>query len=80
MESTAALLQRVEAYCTEHGIAESTLGRLAVNDGKLVSRLRAGKDVTVSVFERLSTYMETPPPIQGRSGPRAEAEAPEAAE
>jgi hypothetical protein len=29
-------------------MAESTFGRLAVNDGKLVSRLRLGGDVTAS--------------------------------
>ena len=36
------LLPRIEEYCRATGTAESTFGRIAVNDGKLVSRLRAG--------------------------------------
>ena len=41
------LLQQVERYCRSAGIAESTFGRQAVNDGKLCSRLRAGKSITL---------------------------------
>lgn len=39
-------------------IAETTFGRLAVNDGKLVRRLRAGDNVTVSTIERVRAFLE----------------------
>ena len=41
-----ALLRDIAEYCRSAGIAESTFGRLAVNDGKLVGRLRLGGRVT----------------------------------
>jgi len=47
-KSTDALLAEIEAYCRRAGIAESTFGRHAINDGKLCSRLRAGKNVTLA--------------------------------
>jgi len=37
------LLQEISGYCRRVGMAESTFGRLAVNDGKLVSRLQIGR-------------------------------------
>jgi len=39
-------------------MAESTFGRLAVNDGKLVSRLRFGGRVTIETVERVKTFMQ----------------------
>ena len=41
------LLQEISEYCRRAGIAESTFGRRAVNDGKLASRLRYGGRVTL---------------------------------
>ena len=41
-----ALLRDIAEYCRGAGIAESTFGRLAVNDGKLVGRLRLGGRVS----------------------------------
>jgi len=38
-------------------MAESTFGRLAVNDGKLVSRLRFGGRVTIETVERVKAFM-----------------------
>src|SRR5262245_49658003 len=38
-------------------MAESTFGRRAVNDGKLVSRLRIGGRVTMETVERVRTFM-----------------------
>src|SRR5205823_8179450 len=34
------LLQQIAEYCRHTGLAESTFGRRAVNDGKLTARLR----------------------------------------
>ncbi|MEJ8575028.1 hypothetical protein [Microbaculum marinum] len=43
-------------------MAESTFGRLAVNDGKLVARLRDGKSVTLHTLERLQQFMRSASP------------------
>ena len=34
------ILQEISEFCRSRGLAESTFGRRAVNDGKLASRLR----------------------------------------
>ena len=58
MSSTTRLvLQEVEEYCRSAGIAESTFGRQAVNDGKLCSRLRAGKNITLETAQRVRDYI-----------------------
>ncbi len=38
-------------------MAESTFGRRAVNDGKLVSRLRLGARITPETLTRLNDYL-----------------------
>jgi hypothetical protein len=52
-----SLLREISGYCRRIGMAESTFGRLAVNDGKLVSRLRFGGRVTIETVERVQTFM-----------------------
>ncbi len=52
-----SLLQEISGYCRRIGMAESTFGRLAVNDGKLVSRLRFGGRVTIETVERVRAFM-----------------------
>ena len=68
------LLQQIESYCRAAGIAESTFGRQAVNDGKLCSRLRAGKNVTLDTAQRVRNYIERQPngepPLAPRPGSR----------
>ncbi|MGE0502090.1 MAG: hypothetical protein AB7I79_15110 [Rhizobiaceae bacterium] len=59
------LLQAIRDYCRASGVAESTFGRLTVNDGKLVSRLRYGGRVTPETAERLLAFMRMPPPKRG---------------
>jgi hypothetical protein len=51
------ILKEIGDYCREAGLAESTFGRLAVNDGKLISRLREGGRITTDTLDRLRTYM-----------------------
>jgi len=51
------LLSEIADYCRRVGMAESTFGRRAVNDGKLVSRLRIGGRVTMETVERVRTFM-----------------------
>jgi len=55
--STESLLGEIEAFCRQNGIAESTFGRQAVNDGKLCVRLRNGKDVTLDTAARIREFI-----------------------
>jgi hypothetical protein len=58
MHSTAdSLLGEIESFCRRSGIAESTFGRLAVNDGKLCVRLRNGKDVTLETAAKIRGFI-----------------------
>src|SRR5262245_305903 len=58
------LLQEIAEYCRRTGLAESTFGRRAVNDGKLTSRLRNGGRITTETLDRIRSFMsahrETP--------------------
>src|SRR5215831_19799710 len=56
-----ALLRDIAEYCRGAGIAESTFGRLAVNDGKLVGRLRLGGRVTSETVERVRAFIASAP-------------------
>jgi hypothetical protein len=55
------LLRDIAEYCRRARMAESTFGRLAVNDGKLVSRLRLGGRVTADTVARVHAFIERPP-------------------
>ena len=52
------LLKEIGDFCRDTGLAESTFGRLAINDGKLVSRLRDGGRITTETLDRLRVFME----------------------
>src|SRR5438093_4601812 len=56
-----ALLRHIAEYCRSAGIAESTFGRLAVNDGKLVGRLRLGGRVTTETVDRVRAFIAGQP-------------------
>jgi hypothetical protein len=58
----AALLRDIESFCRVAGIAESTFGREAVNDGKLCSRLRSGRNVTLETAARIRRYIQESKP------------------
>jgi hypothetical protein len=62
-----ALLRDIAEYCRVVGIAESTFGRLAVNDGKLVGRLRLGGRVTTDTVQRVRAFIarESQPAVNG---------------
>ncbi len=51
------ILLEIGEFCRGAGLAESTFGRLSVNDGKLVSRLRDGGSVTIETLARLRHFM-----------------------
>ena len=60
------LLGEIADYCRSVGMAESTFGRRAVNDGKLVGRLRIGGRVTIETVERVRTFMSEHRSIESR--------------
>ena len=53
------LLQEISEYCRHTGLAESTFGRRAVNDGKLASRLRHGGRITTETLDRIRSFMSS---------------------
>jgi len=67
-----SLLRDIADYCRKNGVAETTFGRLAVNDGKFVSRLRDGRRITTATLERVRAFIATaavPAPPAGASLP-----------
>ena len=51
------LLAEISDYCRQTGLAESTFGRRAVNDGKLANRLRNGGRITTETVDRIHAFM-----------------------
>src|SRR5271155_1215769 len=51
------LLAQISEFCRQVDMAESTFGRRAVNDGKLVHRLREGKRITIDTLDRIQAYI-----------------------
>ena len=66
--SADSLLGEIEAFCRRTGIAESTFGRQAVNDGKLCVRLRNGKDVTLETAAKIRGFIEGQPQAEKLNG------------
>jgi hypothetical protein len=57
MDTQTQLLAEIEAFLATREIAESTFGRLAVNDGKFVSRLRAQANMTLATIDRARKFI-----------------------
>src|SRR5450755_534617 len=61
-EQTAArtsdqILGEIRDFCRATQTSESTFGRLVVNDGKLVSRLRDGAKITTGTLDKVRAYL-----------------------
>ena len=56
--TTDRILGEIQDYCRKTQMAESTFGRLVVNDGKLVSRLRDGAKITTGTLDKVRAYLE----------------------
>lgn len=56
-EDTQKLVKTIGAFCKKHGIALSTFGRLAVNDGKFVSRISEGSWIESATSKRVHDFM-----------------------
>ncbi len=68
-----SLLDSIAMFCRAKGMAETTFGRRAVNDGKFVSRLRDGARITPETLQRIASFIkreggkltnETPPELK----------------
>ena len=57
--AAVGLLDSISELCRRAGMAESTFGRRAVNDGKFVARLRDGARITPETLERVSAFLTT---------------------
>src|SRR3979411_2765731 len=51
------MISLISEYGRRADMAESTFGRRAVNDGKLVHRLREGKRITIDTLDRIEAYI-----------------------
>ncbi len=65
------LLDAIAGYCRATGLAESTFGRQAVNDGKFVARLRNGSRITPETLTRVTEF------LREHGGPETSATPPE---
>lgn len=54
---TDHLISRIEAYCKRYRISETTFGARALNNSKIVARLRAGGTVTLRSLRRMDAFM-----------------------
>jgi SAM-dependent methyltransferase len=54
------LLRDISEFCRDARMAESTFGRLAINDGKLVNRLRLGGRITTETEDRVRAFIARP--------------------
>ena len=54
------LLDSIADFCRRTGMAESTFGRRAVNDGRFVARLRDGTVLTRVMRERRRRFATLP--------------------
>lgn len=58
MITNQSILDLIEGYCAANGMAPSTFGRKAVNDGKLVARIKDGKPITIDTYNRILAFVE----------------------
>jgi hypothetical protein len=56
-ETWRTLIADIEQFLAEHQMAESTFGLRAVNNGKLMSRLRNNGSVTITTLDRIRAFM-----------------------
>jgi len=67
MSANKPLLREIEAFIRGAGIAESTFGLQAVNDGKFVRRLRNGGRIFQETEDRVRTYIsDYKPPTRAK--------------
>ena len=58
MKHDRSLLSDIQTFLNRYGMAESTFGRAAVNDWKLVSSLRSGRRVWPETEAKIRQFMQ----------------------
>ena len=58
MNADREIIELIETFCSHHGMAESTFGFRAINDGKFVRRLRNGGRVTTATLAKVRAYID----------------------
>lgn len=66
-----SLLAEITAFIAERRITETTFGRLAVNDGKFVERLRSGGNMTTGLMTRAHDFIRAKAAAPPMSTPSA---------
>ena len=51
------LLEAIRTFCRQHGMAETTFGRRAVNDRKFVGRVRDGARISLRTLQKVEAFM-----------------------
>ena len=54
------ILEQIEEQAAKRAITPKTLCRLAVNNGKLYTRLQDGGSITLATAAKLTAYFKTP--------------------
>lgn len=57
MDTYATLIRQIDAFIARHGMTDTAFGLAAVNDGKIVPRIRLGKNITLRTVQRLTEFM-----------------------
>ena len=57
----AELIERIEAHCEASGMSLSAFGWKTAQDGNLVPRLKAGKDVTAAKWLNIEAFLSDGP-------------------
>lgn len=68
MSTHQILLAEIEAFLVRHGMAPTTFGLEVCNDAKLVSDLRAGRDMKLSMVDRVRAFMADRDGVPGPLG------------
>lgn len=64
MDQRTALISEIEAFLATRPMAETTFGRLAVNDGKFVARLRDNGNITFATADRVRAFIASAKPVE----------------
>lgn len=57
MNATTPLIEEIDGFLAETGMAETTFGQKAVRDWRLMERLRSGGSVTLTTAAKLRNFM-----------------------
>jgi len=63
MITNQSIIESIERHCRATGMAETTFGKKVVNDGKLLSRLRDGRSISIDTYNRILAEIESGPMV-----------------